>query len=252
MAQSTVPPRQTSRLVQLVGRDRTSRRARQAAGPSSRAGHTASLWPRLGSLRPEAWYPLQPSRFVLASFRHRLGRDYASPRSRLGLASDSPRPRLESPRSRLGPASSSPRSSLGHASIRLCLASVPPRYRLVPTSPCHASARLDHTLPRPASVMPRNRLGLALEPPRLSLASNPHFLAKPRPRLSLAAASPWLRLGHASAPLRLVSPHLSKPRLHSAGPRPHLGLASASPGACLGLVSAPTCIASASPRFELT
>lgn len=41
-AQPTVPARHANRPVQLAELDRTSRQARQAAGPSSRAGNTAS------------------------------------------------------------------------------------------------------------------------------------------------------------------------------------------------------------------
>ena len=120
---------------------------------------SASLRPRLGSLWTQTWYPLPPSRFVLASFLHRLGRDYASTRSRLGLASDSHRPSLESPPSCLDP--HLPRHGLTSATLRF------------------------------VSAWPRSRLGIASIPPRLAtprLASTTHCPARPRSCLGIVSA----------------------------------------------------------------
>ena len=62
-AQPTVPARQTSRPVQLAELDRTYRRARQAAGPSSRAGNTASRTCR-ASHTCRASIPFRPCRAI--------------------------------------------------------------------------------------------------------------------------------------------------------------------------------------------
>ena len=64
-AQPTVPASQASRPVQLAGLDRTSRRARLPAGPSSRAGHTASwdsgaTWPSRTCRASTAFRAIQP------------------------------------------------------------------------------------------------------------------------------------------------------------------------------------------------
>ena len=183
------------------------------------------------------------------------------PRPRICLASDTTPNASAMPRTRFGLASASPTPRLLPVWHRLVLSSASPRCR-------NAKPRLASVTPRPRLVSPRfattrpasPRIPKALHRPCLGLAS-----ASPRPHLGLASASPQTLLGLASAPPRLVMPRpllglaSASPRLRLGIPRPHLrqalprvGLASALTRFCHGLASASPRITSTSSRPRLS